>query len=85
MYTELTLEMLMAKSPKKAIKNETAGLRQLKAWLEKKKLSPSEGAAEIGVSRQLFHKWLKGGQLERTSALLIESKLKIPANDFFTN
>lgn len=76
----------MAKSQKqKTTPPETAGLRKLKAWLEKKKLTPAEGAAEIGVSRQLFHKWLKGGQLERTSALLIESKLKIPANDFFTN
>lgn len=76
----------MAKSQKqKTTAVETAGLKKLKAWLEKNKLSPAEGAAKIGVSRQLFHKWLHGGQLERTSALLIESKLKIPANDFFTN
>ena len=61
---------------------ETKGHAKLKKWLKDKDLSPSAGAAKIGVSRQTFHKWIHGGRLEHTSALLVQAKTGIPATDF---
>lgn len=74
----------MARAPKKITKPvESAGLKKLRAWLAKNEYSPTVGASKIGVSRQTFHKWLHGGRLERTSAMLIEKSIGIPAEDFF--
>ncbi len=64
-------------------KPETKGLKKLKKWLKANEYSPAEGARQIGVSRQTLHKWLRGGKLERTSAMLIEKTIAIPADDFF--
>lgn len=60
----------------------TKGHNKLRKWLADKELTPAAGARKIGVSRQTLHKWLNNGRLERTSALLVQAKTGIPANDF---
>jgi transcriptional regulator with XRE-family HTH domain len=58
------------------------GPKKLDDWLGKKGLTVTDGAERLGVSRQTLHKWLRGSRMRYTTALLVQHRTGIPAEDF---